>query len=104
MSEGHYNSVPSAEACQLDCQVVRDHDVDGGVDEDDDDYNDDTEACQLDFQVDHDDNDGNLDDDDGDEDTASKIVRLILMRILIMMSMLILILMPITTTQSHLRL
>ena len=21
MSDGHYNSVPSAEACQLDCQV-----------------------------------------------------------------------------------
>ena len=36
MSEGHYNSVPSAEACQLDCQVGRvdslDRDGDGDVD------------------------------------------------------------------------
>ena len=36
MSEGHYNSVPSAEACQLDCQVGAAenlfHDVDADLD------------------------------------------------------------------------
>ena len=67
VSDGHYNSVPSAEACQLDCQVDRDHDVNGGVNEDDDDDKDDSEACQLDCQVDvaqaaHDD----TDDENGD--------------------------------------
>ena len=35
VSDGHYNSVPSAEACQLDCQVHRlDHEGDADVDAD----------------------------------------------------------------------
>ena len=64
MSEGHYNSVPSAEACQLDCQVDHD-DNDGDLDNDGDaNDNDDAEghynsvpsgaACQQDCQVDAD--------------------------------------------------
>ena len=34
MSEGHYNSVPSAEACQLDCQVGAAENLNHGVDAD----------------------------------------------------------------------
>ena len=38
MSDGHYHSVPSAEACQQDCQVDPDedlnHDGDGSVGDD----------------------------------------------------------------------
>ena len=61
MSDGHYHSVPSAEACQQDCQVDPDedlnHDADGSVGDDADDHNSGA-ASQQDCQVDFVGNDG----------------------------------------------